>query len=137
MFHAVVTTNKMGELQPENWFKLSFIFTYVVTFTSALFFHVDWSYSPCYFILAWKTTFRISGRADLLVTNSLNFYLSENVSNLSFISEGCFLGCRIYIGDFFLVWDLGVLAFSLEKAMAPHSSVLARKIPWMEEPGGL
>ena len=24
-----------------------------------------------------------------------------------------------------------------EKAMAPHSSVLAWKIPWMEEPGGL
>ena len=26
---------------------------------------------------------------------------------------------------------------SLEKAMAPHSSTLAWKIPWMEEPGGL
>ena len=25
----------------------------------------------------------------------------------------------------------------LEKAMAPHSSILAWKIPWMEEPGGL
>ena len=24
-----------------------------------------------------------------------------------------------------------------EKAMAPHSSILAWKIPWMEEPGGL
>ena len=24
-----------------------------------------------------------------------------------------------------------------EKAMAPHSSTLAQKIPWMEEPGGL
>ena len=109
----------MGELQPENWFKLSFIFTYVVTFTSALFFHVDFSYSPCYFILAWKTTFRISGRADLLVTSSLTFYLSDNVLNLSFISEGCFAGYRICTGDFFLVWDLGVLAFSSEKAMAP------------------
>ena len=26
---------------------------------------------------------------------------------------------------------------ALEKAMAPHSSALAWKIPWMEEPGGL
>ena len=26
--------------------------------------------------------------------------------------------------------------FGLEKAMAPHSSTLAWKIPWMEEPGG-
>ena len=25
----------------------------------------------------------------------------------------------------------------LEKAMAPHSSILAWRIPWMEEPGGL
>ena len=25
----------------------------------------------------------------------------------------------------------------LEKGMAPHSSILARKIPWTEEPGGL
>ena len=29
------------------------------------------------------------------------------------------------------------LVFSPEKAMAPHSSILARKIPWTEEPGGL
>ena len=27
--------------------------------------------------------------------------------------------------------------FTLEKAMAPHSSTLAWKIPWMEEPGRL
>ena len=26
---------------------------------------------------------------------------------------------------------------STEKAMAPHSSTLAWKIPWMEDPGGL
>ena len=25
----------------------------------------------------------------------------------------------------------------VEKAMAPHSSTFAWKIPWMEEPGGL
>ena len=29
------------------------------------------------------------------------------------------------------------LFFFMEKAMAPHSSTLAWKIPWMEEPGGL
>ena len=28
-------------------------------------------------------------------------------------------------------------ASPLEKAVAPHSSTLAWKIPWMEEPGGL
>ena len=25
----------------------------------------------------------------------------------------------------------------MEKALAPHSSILAWRIPWMEEPGGL
>ena len=34
------------------------------------------------------------------------------------------------------VGDLGQRDL-LEKAMAPHSSTLAWKIPWMEEPGGL
>ena len=29
------------------------------------------------------------------------------------------------------------LAIITEKAMAPHSSTLAWKIPWTEEPGGL
>ena len=29
------------------------------------------------------------------------------------------------------------LTVALETAMAPHSSTLAWKIPWMEEPGGL
>ena len=33
--------------------------------------------------------------------------------------------------------NIGVVSLALEKAMAPHSSTLAWKIPWMEEPGGL
>ena len=32
---------------------------------------------------------------------------------------------------------LSIHSTSPEKAMAPHSSTLARKVPWMEEPGGL
>ena len=35
-------------------------------------------------------------------------------------------------------WGFECLSFCLEeKAMAPHSSILAWKIPWTEEPGGL
>ena len=34
-------------------------------------------------------------------------------------------------------WNLGVVIAIKEKAMAPHSSTLAWKIPWTEEPGGL
>ena len=33
--------------------------------------------------------------------------------------------------------SLSYIAFIMEKAMAPHSSTLAWKIPWTEEPGGL
>ena len=32
---------------------------------------------------------------------------------------------------------LALIDYHLEKAMAPHSSTLAWKIPWMEEPGRL
>ena len=34
-------------------------------------------------------------------------------------------------------WDLMLSQGRVEKAMAPHSSTLAWKIPWMEEPGRL
>ena len=34
------------------------------------------------------------------------------------------------------VWSLG-REDALEKEMAPHSSTLAWKIPWTENPGGL
>ena len=39
-------------------------------------------------------------------------------------------------GDFKRVWSLG-REDPLEKEMAPHSSILAWRIPWTEEPGGL
>ena len=32
---------------------------------------------------------------------------------------------------------IGIALYLSEKAMAPHSSTLAWKIPWTEEPGGL
>ena len=50
------------------------------------------------------------------------------------------------VGDMGLIPGLGrspgegnsnLLQYSLEKAMAPHSSTLAWKIPWTEEPGRL
>ena len=36
-----------------------------------------------------------------------------------------------------LLDNISISRFVLEKAMAPHSSTLAWKIPWMEEPGRL
>jgi len=34
-------------------------------------------------------------------------------------------------------WVRGIKTGLLEKGMANHSSILARKIPWTEEPGQL
>ena len=34
-------------------------------------------------------------------------------------------------------WEIRVDLYPLQKAMAAHSSVLAWKIPWVEEPGRL
>ena len=45
------------------------------------------------------------------------------------------------IEDFFIFnnfhLNMLVVMGHLEKEMAPHSSTLAWKIPWMDEPGGL
>ena len=47
------------------------------------------------------------------------------------------LGSSPSIMRFFTVHLLGSKAEGAEKAMAPHSSTLAWKIPWTEEPGRL
>ena len=73
-----------------------------------------------------------------MVQNSLSFCLSEKLlispSYLNEIPAGYInLGCRL-----FSFITLSMSCHSLpEKAMAPHSSTLAWKIPWTEEPGGL
>ena len=47
--------------------------------------------------------------------------------------EGDATGVRVIVGRRLLLSS----KWSLEKAVAPHSSTLAWKIPWMEEPGEL
>ena len=67
----------------------------------------------------------------------------------------CLLCCRLidcmYVGVFWALCSVDLFVYfcantvlffffnfvSAEKAMAPHSSTLAWKIPWTEEPGGL
>ena len=39
--------------------------------------------------------------------------------------------------DYLVPVNISYLIPNMEKAMAPHSSILAWKIPWTEEPGGL
>ena len=52
-------------------------------------------------------------------------------SSKSFTVSGLMLGSLIHF-EFIIVYGVRV-----EKAMALHSSALAWKIPWIEEPGGL
>ena len=51
---------------------------------------------------------------------------------LSLLKSG-YLSFTAELEEFFLY----TLDTSLEKAMAPHSSTLAWKIPWLEKPGRL
>ena len=63
--------------------------------------------------------------------------MSESVlpmfSSRSFIVSGLTFRCLIHFESIFCM----VLESVLEKAMAAHSSTLAWKIPWTEEPGRL
>ena len=44
---------------------------------------------------------------------------------------------QTFVGKIMSLFLICCLGWSLEKAMAPHSSTLAWKIPWTEEPGWL
>ena len=62
--------------------------------------------------------------------------LQENLL-LSHQGRPCYpIGILYYFHFFFFLFDFLSTVF-LEKAMAPHSSTLAWKIPWTEEPGRL
>ena len=73
-------------------------------------------------ILEWVSFFRVSSQPREWTHISLPTRL-----DILWGEQLCFL----------LPLYLECLAQCLEKAMAPHSSALARKIPWTEEPGRL
>ena len=51
--------------------------------------------------------------------------------------QACFWVCKMSLSCNFTwgEWIVGFCPYNLEKAMPPHSSTLAWKIPWTEEPG--
>ena len=61
------------------------------------------------------------------VTNTFTFTLPKELSSSEYIKK---MSCTNFSIN-------SVLIVILEKAVAPHSSTLAWKIPWMEEPGRL
>ena len=82
----------------------------------------------CYFQLYIYTFINI----DIFLFQVLFFYrLLQNIeySSLCYTVGLCWIGLQELNKRF--------LAIKMEKAMAPHSSTLAWKIPWTEEPGRL
>ena len=51
----------------------------------------------------------------------------------------CYNPIKIFLKNSFYIRGRGCLCAKdpLEEGMAPHSSILAWRIPWTEEPGGL
>ena len=62
-----------------------------------------------------------------LFLGHINLKLTEKLAFFDFLN-------KIYIYTYVYCMFIYII---LEKAMAPHSSTLAWKIPWMEEPGRL
>ena len=54
---------------------------------------------------------------------------------LNHLQETCRVKIRGQVGNWFLL-AVDFLPPSIEKEMATHSSILAWRIPWTEEPGG-
>ena len=76
--------------------------------------------------------------ASLQMFESFEFFsacrLSVDIPRSFFSIEVCRFWCFLF---FFLIDLEELLIYDLEKKMATHFSILARKIPWMEEPGRL
>ena len=82
------------------------------------------------FVTPWTVACQVS----LSITNSQSLLkLIDSV-----MSSNHLILCRpLLLPSLFPSINSSVLSFLSEKAMAPRSSTLAWKIPWMEEPGGL
>ena len=139
---------------------LSSIFPSIRVFSNDLALHISW---PRY----WSFSFSIhpsneySGLTflridwfDLAVQGTLKSLSQHRVWKHQFFSAQSFLWSKSHIHAWLLekiialtIWTFIEKVISLlyiccpglssEKAMAPHSSTLAWKIPWMEEPGRL
>ena len=102
--------------------------------------------------------YRFLTSLDELILNYFVVYygiISDIIFFIS-LSDGLLLVCRNTTDYFMLIFYSATLLnlfissnsfliesfslsyiYNMEKAMAPHSSTVARKIPWVEEPGRL
>ena len=78
----------------------------------------------------------------LQVYIQVNIYIYTIYTYIHFLKDSFSVPCEHWGAYVFLNYGSQgicpvVRLLGHEKAMAPHSSTLARKIPWTEEPGGL
>ena len=104
------------------------------TYMGMVYFKQQWiaKTRPCSFPYASKKSASLSNE-KLICMLYLNMSGFNTGHKLSAINET--LEKRVLFDFFFFINY--VTAIGLEKAMAPHSSTLAWKIPWTEEPGRL
>ena len=89
------------------------------------------------FIKNCKLSFKVSAPIcipTIVIENSWSSAFLSSFSVVSVLDFGHSIKC-VVVSHCYLVFDF--LDDISEKAMAPHSSSLAWKIPWAEEPGGL
>ena len=79
-------------------------------------------------------SFGASASASVLSMNIQDWFPLGWTGLISLLSKGL---TRVFCNTTVQKHQFFVAQFSLEKAMATHSSTLDWKIPWMEEPGGL
>ena len=80
----------------------------------------------------WKVALSLSGQLLLILQSSLE-WIFQFIKFITILHFFVFPAWWYIVGDQFYLF----LYITLEKEMAPHSSTLAWKIPWAEEPGRL
>ena len=83
------------------------------------------------------STYR-SGIAGLYGSSTFSFFKNlHTFFHSGYVNLPCHQQCRKVHFSSHLLLNLLIVDFLMEKAMGTHSSTLAWKIPWMEEPGRL
>ena len=96
--------------------------------------------SQLLYLIKWKITIGLLVH-DIFQFFCLYSYLTKGLQSCYSISRLLLLTVNMVLGfGFYCILILAIspsLRLLSEKAMAPHSSTLAWKIPWIEEPSGL
>ena len=88
-----------------------------------------------FFLWSFPWTNKSTYRGPQLNCREISFWRALSITSWSLLLGDFFsFGENVLMHCIIFCWHLSPLA---EKAMAPHSSTLAWKIPWTEEPGGL